>query len=56
MAVDNDIAPKKKKKKHVARRHLYRVPLRTAAQGSASPPPASIWPAGIGGPLVAPKH
>jgi hypothetical protein len=52
-ATDSDLAPKKKKKKHVARRHLYRTPLRTAAQ-TAAPQPAtsSIWPAGIGGPLV----
>lgn len=57
-AVDSDITPKKKKKKHVARRHLYRAPVRTAAQSSApQQPSSSIWPAGIGGPLVtAPKH
>jgi hypothetical protein len=56
-ADDTDIVPKKKKKKHIARRHLYRIPLRAVAQ---TPPPqqqSSIWPAGIGGPLVAaPKH
>jgi hypothetical protein len=56
-AADTDTAPKKKKKKHLARRHLNRVPVRTAAQSAAPQQPASIWPAGIGGPLVsAPKH
>jgi hypothetical protein len=54
MAVDTDIAPKKKKKKHIAQHHLYRAPLRAVAQGSAPQQPASIWPAGIGGPLVSP--
>jgi hypothetical protein len=56
-AVDPDIAPKKKKKKHVARRHIYRAPLHAVAQSAAPQPSSSIWPAGIGGPLVTtPKH
>jgi hypothetical protein len=54
MAVDTDIAPRKKKKrKHIVWRHFYRMPLRAVAQSSAPPQPSSIWPAGIGGPLVA---
>jgi hypothetical protein len=54
---DADIVPKKKKKKHIARRHFYRTSLRAVAQTSAPQQPSSIWPAGIGGPLVAaPKH
>lgn len=53
-AVDTDIAPKKKKKKHVARHHIYRAPLHAVAQSTAPQPPSSIWPAGIGGPLVTP--
>jgi hypothetical protein len=53
-ADDTDIVPrKKKKKKHFARRHFYRMPLRAVAQSSAPQQQSSIWPAGIGGPLVA---
>ena len=52
-AMDTDIVPKKKKKKHVARSHFHRVPLRAVAQTSA-PLQLSSWPAGIGGPLVSP--
>ena len=57
-AVDTDIAPKKKKKKrHLARRHFYRMPLRAVAQSAAPQQQPSMWPAGIGGPLVsAPKR
>jgi hypothetical protein len=57
-AVDTDIAPKKKKKKrHLARRHFYRTPLRAVAQSAAPQQQPSMWPAGIGGPLVTtPKH
>jgi hypothetical protein len=57
-ADDTDIVPKKsKKKRHIARRHFYRIPLRAVAQTSAPQQQSSIWPAGIGGPLVvAPKH
>jgi hypothetical protein len=53
-AVDTDIAPKKKKKKrHLARRHFYRMPLRAVAQSAAPQQQSLVWPAGIGGPLVA---
>jgi hypothetical protein len=52
-ADDADIVPKKKKKKHIARRHFYRMPLGTVAQTPAPQQQSSIWPAGIGGPLVA---
>jgi hypothetical protein len=51
---DTDIVPKKrKKKKHIARRHFYRMPLRAVAQTPAPQQQSSLWPAGIGGPLVA---
>ena len=53
-ADDTDIVPKRKRKKrHIARRHFYRLPLRAVAQSSAPQQQLSIWPAGIGGPLVA---
>jgi hypothetical protein len=57
-ADDTDIGPKKRKrKKHVARRHFYRIPLRAVAQTSAPQQQSSVWPVAIGGPLVvAPKH
>jgi hypothetical protein len=52
-ADDTDIVPKKKKRKHIARRHFYRMPLRAVAQTTPAPQQqSSIWPAGIGGPLV----
>jgi hypothetical protein len=54
-AVDTEIPAKEKKKKRAAKRHFYRVQPRAVAQ--TSPPPATSYPAGIGGPFVsAPKH
>jgi len=53
---ENDVAteiPAKEKKKHVARRHIYRAQPRAVAQTST--PQATSYPAGIGGPFVSAK-
>jgi hypothetical protein len=48
-------AKEKKKKRHVARRHIYHPQLRAVAQTAT--PQATSYPAGIGGPFVsAPKR
>jgi hypothetical protein len=52
-AVDTEIPAKEKKKKHAAKRHLYRAQPRAVAQ--TSPPQVTSYPAGIGGPFVSAK-
>ena len=51
--MDADITAQEKKKKHVARRHIYRTQPRAVAQ--TSPPQVTSYPAGIGGPFVSAK-
>lgn len=52
-AVATEIPAKEKKKRHVARRHIYRGLLRALAQ--TSKPQVTSYPAGIGGPFISAK-